>query len=95
MSEIHIDTTKIKECGTDVVSLSSELYEIIDTMFRRINNVNKVTGEWVGSSADIFINKANVDKLQYLTMQNQIYQYGKWLIDYANKMEDVVKEVQR
>lgn len=95
MSEIHIDTVKLKECGKDIVSLSSELYEIIDTMFKRINNVNKVTGEWVGISATDFVNKANVDKVQYLMMQNQIYQHGKYLIDYANMMENVIKEMQK
>lgn len=95
MSEIHVDTAKIKECGQDIVDLSTTLAEIINTMFNRINNINKVTGEWVGSSATDFVNKANLDKNQYITMKNQIYQHGKYLIDYANEMENKITEVKR
>lgn len=93
MKEINIDTIKIRECGKDIIDLSLELNEIITTMFNRIQNIQNTTGEWIGTSASDFINNSNIDKLQYLKMQDAIYKNGKYLMDYADLMERLISEV--
>lgn len=93
MKDIYIDTKKVKECGQDIMKLSMELGETIHTMFRRIQNMNNTTYEWVGASATAFIASSNIDKLQYLNMQDSIYKDGKYLVDYADSMECLISEV--
>lgn len=93
MTQINIDTTKIRECGTEIIELSKEMNEIITTMFTRINNMNVTTGEWVGASANLFTETAKIDELQYLNIKSNIYNYGKFLLDYADTMEQKINEV--
>ena len=95
MQQIDIDTIKIRECGKDIISLSIEMKEIIDTMFKRINNINISTGEWLGDSADLYIKEALIDKIQYLNMQDSIYKNGKYLIEYSDNMERIANEVRQ
>lgn len=93
MTQINIDTTKIRECGTEIIELSKEMNEIITTMFNRISNMNSITGEWIGASATSFIEEAKIDKIQYLNIKSNIYNYGKFLLDYADTMEQKINEV--
>lgn len=92
MTQINIDTTKIRECGTEIIELSKEMNEIITIMFNRISNIT-TTGEWIGVSAASFIEEAKIDKIQYLNIKNNIYSYGKFLLDYADTMEQKINEV--
>ena len=93
MKQINVDTVKIRECGKDIMELSIELNEIINTMFNRINNMSNASGEWIGTSANDFIQLAKIDRIQYLNMKDSIYTSGKYLVDYANTMERVINEV--
>ena len=93
MQEIKIDTQKIRECGKDIMNLSTELNEIITSLFDHINTLTNTTGEWKGNSANRFIADTNIDKIQYLNIKNAIYQNGKYLTSYADLMENVINEV--
>lgn len=95
MTQLNIDTNKIRECGASIIELSKEVNEIVATMFTRINNMSISTGEWVGTSANVFIKNANIDKLQYLNMRTSIYNYGKFLLDYADTLEQKINEVRK
>lgn len=93
MENLNIDTQKIRGCGQEIMRLSVELNEIITELFGHINTLNNKTGEWQGNSATQFIANANIDKIQYVKMQDSIYQSGKYLITYADVMEKVISEV--
>jgi len=92
---INIDTKKIRENGTDLVNLSKEMTEILDTMYEKINDLPKAGGSWEGESTAAYIKNANLDKLQYQTFIKDFYAMGKYLIDYADHMDSVIGEVSK
>lgn len=92
MYSLNVDTNSLKESGQDIISLTSELNEEFQALFSRISNMNNRTFEWVGSGADEFIRRTNIEKVQYLRLINVLKKYGKILIDVANEYEIVAKQ---
>lgn len=95
MNETYIDTIKMCEKGQEILEQVEELKLVIETMFNRIENMPSSTLEWTGESSQLFVNLANKDKVQYNNYANDLYRYGKYLIDCAEYMEKVIKEVRR
>lgn len=93
MNEIFIDTKEMKEKGKEIIGQVEELKNIIDTMFDRINNIPYSTLEWTGDSSETFATLAEQDKVQYVNYANDLYKYGKYLIDCAEYMEKKIKGV--
>lgn len=95
MTEMEIDTVKMRDCGKDIISLTGELNITIEAMFNRLSNMPINTKEWVGNSSLEFVRIANLDKIQYLELKKALYQYGKYLIDCADYLEKTINEVRR
>lgn len=93
MNEIFIDTKEMKEKGQEIIGQVEELKTIIDAMFNRIKNIPSSTLEWTGDSAETFVTLSEQDKTQYINYANDLYKYGKYLIDCAEYMEKQIKGV--
>lgn len=92
MSLINIDSIKMRECGKDIVSVSSTLNELFNEFFSRISNMPINTGEWVGKSADEFVRLARIDKAQYINFNNDLYNLGKFLIEQSYNLENEIQK---
>jgi uncharacterized protein YukE len=86
---IEIDTTKMREAGEDILKLVEELKQTYNTMFERIANMPTKTKEWQGDSAVRFATKSSSEKKDYVAFTNDLYKYGKYLIDCANYYDNV------
>lgn len=95
MSEIYVDTEKMRNCGNDIIELVEEFKITMDAFFTRIENIPVATGEWIGSSAMQLSSLAAKDKVQYTNYAVSLYKYGKYLIDCADYYDKVLKEVRR
>lgn len=84
---MNIDTEKIKKCGNDIIKLSNDLNDIIETLYSRISNMPITTGEWVGESAKNFAVRANKEKIDAVELKNKIFSFGNTLIECAEKYE--------
>ncbi len=84
---MNIDTDKIKKCGNDIINLSNDLSDIIETLYSRISNMPVTTGEWVGESAKNFAVKSNKEKVDAVELKNKIFSFGNTLIECAEKYE--------
>lgn len=93
MAEIKVDTLKLKECGKDIMNLSTELNEVLLSLYDRLNKMPVSTGEWTGNSAVEYVQKLNIEKKYYLGLKNNIYKYGKLLYDTAYQIEKINKEL--
>lgn len=91
--EIHISTSGIKEKGNDLISIAKEMYEVIDVMFEKIYKLNVVDGAWTGDAATEFIKYAKNEKVGFTSYIQEIYDQGKYLVDYADAMEAKIAEV--
>lgn len=93
MAEIKVDTAKLKECGKDIMTLTTELNEVLFSLFDRINKMPTTTGEWTGNAAKEFVYKLNIEKKYYVALKNNIYKYGKILYEGAFDLEKIKMEL--
>ena len=68
MAEIKVDTRKLKECGKDIMSLTTELNDVLFSLYDRINKIPATTREWTGNSANEFVYRLNIEKKYYLSL---------------------------
>lgn len=95
MSDIYVDTEKMRTCGNEILGLVEEFKTTMETMFTRIENMPINTKEWVGDSAMLFANLANKDKVQYFNYATSLYKYGKYLVDCADYYEKTLNAIRR
>ncbi len=95
MSDIYVDTEKMRNCGNEILNLVEEFKATMDAMFTRVENVPLNTKEWVGDSAMLFASLANKDKVQYYNYATDLYKYGKYLIDCADYYDKILNSVRR
>ncbi len=87
MAEIKVDTVKMRECGNDIMQISNEIGSELDNLFERLTNMPTKTFEWTGSAAQAFATRAKYEKIQYVELKNSLYQYGKYLVEQANRLD--------
>lgn len=92
MASLDIDTRKIREAGMSIMNLSNELGANINDLFDRLVKIPTVSFEWVGNSALEFSRIANAEKIDYINLKNNLYNYGKFLVDTAEDMERAQQE---
>ena len=90
----NVDTNKIRECGNDIIRLSSELNELFTSLFERLILMPTNTKEWVGESANAFAESVKQDKLQYDRLKEAIYSEGKLLVEYEDQIEAQVRKME-
>lgn len=95
MNIFEVDTIKMRECGQSIIDISNELNELFDGLFSRISNMPIKTFEWVGDSANAFVKTSKIDKIQYLTFDNEIYKLGKFLVDNSYYIEQDISKVEK
>lgn len=92
MASVSIDTVKLRECGNDVMQLSANLNEVLNELYKRIDSMPEKTLEWTGSSAQRFVQKVDVEKIEYLKLKQIIYDYGKYLVVAADRYDDAARK---
>ena len=93
MATINVDTVKLKECGKDIMTISTEIGNELENLFERIAQMPTVTKEWVGQGAIAYAQKAQAEKIQYMQLKDTLYNYGKYLVDCSNKIDTEVNNI--
>lgn len=93
MSKVDIETKELYLCGQDIMQLTNELNEQFETLFNRIDGINKNTFEWVGTSSNEFVRRSNIEKKEYYRIKDELYNYGKILTEIANEYENLSSEI--
>ena len=88
-----VDTEKMRECGQDIILITKSIQEAINGMFARLSQIPIKTHEWIGTSANEYVRRAKIDKAQYINFTEDLYRFGKLLIDYSYYFENDVKKV--
>lgn len=90
----NVDTNKVRECGEDIIQLSTELNELFASLFERLILIPTTTKEWMGESANVFVENVKHDKLQYDRLKEAIYSEGKLLVEYADRIESQIHKME-
>lgn len=85
--ELLYDTAKMEQCGKDMLRLIESLENKYDSLFDRLHNIPKVTGEWIGPAAENFATKVLLEKKEYDNYIIDLKYYANFLIDYAYELE--------
>ena len=91
MSNLNVDTARLAQSGQDIITLTKELKEEFEVLFSRISNMATRTLEWVGPSSEQFIERTNIEKIQYIKIVNTLNNYGKMLVEASENYDSVVK----
>jgi len=90
--EMKVDTDIIEQSGIGILGLISDYKEIIDNIYARLNNMTDKTFEWVGISANNYVERFNSDYKLFSDVNDSVVKYGQFLIDYSNGIEEIIKE---
>lgn len=93
MAKLDIDTRKMRECGNEIMKLSISIGEDFTKLFDRIQNMPITTGEWVGQAAVAYANRAKYERMLYLQFKDVLYNYGKYLVDGAEELENEARSI--
>lgn len=88
MANINVDTSKLRECGKDLMGLTSELNELLNSMYSEIEKM-----PWTGNAANEFKRKLNLEKMQNIALKDNLYSYGKLLYNAADKIDVSINKV--
>ena len=91
MTKINVDTVKLKECSSSILTACSAFNTDITNLYSKLYNVPRVTKEWTGISANNYASLALKEKAQYVTYHNALKTMGDILADYATDIETAVK----
>lgn len=92
MANIDCDTKKIKSCGEDIITLSNEFYQLIETLFKRIDSINKIDEGWHGEDANKYVETVLKDKDIYTQFYEQLKDYGNKYIKASEILDNAIKK---
>lgn len=93
MANIEINTTELKENGKDIMKLTIELNEVLESLYNRFDRMPLYTREWTGMASEEFVKKLNKEKKEYFALKDNIYNYGKLLCNIAERMELFIGDI--
>lgn len=91
---LNTDTKKLKEAGTNIVDLSFELLDVINSFYDRIGNIPTKTREWVGKESLSYTKLCISEKDEYVKFINSLKLVGENLILFSNDFENRINAVE-
>lgn len=92
MGYIMMDTEKVKKHGQDLMTLSNNLNEQLNGLFRELENLERM-GVWIGSASQAYSAKARSEKIQYYNLKDSIYKDGKTTYNAGVYMETEMRKL--
>ncbi len=90
MATINADTSKMIECGNDIIRKATECGNILNDVFNRLENINKTA--WSGVSADRYATQVHNQRNQYQILVNALINYGKVMRNAGDKLENNIRK---
>lgn len=95
MAEVKFNAEKVCTCGEDIIKLVEELKLTYNGLFERLSKVPETTREWVGPTATNYFETVSKEKKIYMEYANELYKYGKFLIDISREHDKLTNEIRR
>lgn len=91
MASYNIDTAKMIECGSSIVSKAKQAEEILDRLYTKLVNIDDLA--WQGDAAKKFRGSIATKKMQYKRVVYALRDYGKLMKGAGNKLENIAKKM--
>lgn len=95
MANIKIESKKIKDAGKDIVELSYDFINLVNSFYNRIGKIPTATHEWVGEESLTYVKMCLSEKEDYLKFADSLKSLGNSLVDFSDKVEERTKEVKK
>lgn len=80
MIYVKHDTTKINECGKEIINLAIQYETLIKEIFEKIENIDEA---WRGDDAKKFVATISQEENIYLNFGEQLKKYGQTLTEIS------------
>ncbi len=90
MATINADTSKMTDCGNDIIKKATECGEVLNNVFNRLENMNKTA--WTGASANEYTAQVHYQRVQYQTLVNALINYGKIMKNAGDMLENEIRK---
>lgn len=90
MATIDVNTTKLIDCGNDIIKKATQCSILLNELFNELGNINKTA--WIGVTADRYANQVRVQKVQYQRLTNALINYGKAIKNAGDKLENNLRK---
>lgn len=94
MAITKMDTNKVKDLSTHMISLVNDYEMEITKLFKMLNDVPYVTKEWVGNQAELYFNIVSMDKKSYIDFGEDLKKIAINLSEDSDIIADKIKEIQ-
>lgn len=93
MATINIDTNDVDDCANKIIEITNEMRNIVDYLYGRIEDMPIKTGEWVGISAEKFVESVKNDKNDAFEVINALYKEAQILKEMSSLYEAKTREL--
>lgn len=94
MAITKIDTDKVKDLSTHMISLVNNYEMEITKLFKMLNNVPYVTKEWVGNQSELYFNIVSMDKKSYIDFGEDLKKIALNLSENSDLIAEKIKHIQ-
>lgn len=91
MASIKANTTKMIDCGTDIVKKANECSVILDEVFDKLVNINSFA--WSGDTAKKYAANTIAKKTEYKRLVQSLANYGNVMKNLGIKLEDIIRKM--
>lgn len=90
MATINANTTKMVDCGNDIIKKATECNELLNDIFNRLENINKTA--WGGVTANKYASQVHLQRGQYQRLTNALVNYGRLIKNAGEKLENNIRK---
>lgn len=91
MTKVNADISQIREFGNDVLVAVDSYKQNVNNLFEKMNGVPTKTKEWIGEASNNYVTMISNDRNQYDSYGDGLEKFGNQLLDYADKLDDAIK----
>lgn len=90
MATINANTTKMIDCGNDIIKKATECGVLLNDIFNRLENINKTA--WNGVTANRYAAQVHQQRVQYQRLVTALVNYGKVMKNAGDRLENNIRK---
>ncbi len=90
MATINADTSKMIDCGNDIIRKATQCGDVLNNVFNRLENIDKTA--WSGVTAQRYAQQVHNQRGQYQSLVNALINYGKVIKNAGDRLENNIRK---
>ncbi len=90
MATINANTSKMIDCGNDIISKATECGNLLNDIFNNLERINLTA--WSGVTANKYAAQVHQQRVQYQVLVNALINYGRVMKNAGSRLENNVRK---